>query len=424
MDDLTKRVYQAFDPAPLTSDVDSLYVELDDVRGSSCLVKSLADKIHLSNTLTCQLMTGHRGSGKTTELRKLQNELETAQEKYFVVFCEIDKDVDRNDIDFPDVLIAIVRQMAVQLKEREKIELKPGYFQQRWDGLKKLLTSEVTFEKVDLATGLLNLSVAIKSSPDTRMEIRKYLEPNTNSWIEAANDVMGEAVIELRKKDYVGLVIIVDDLDKMVMRPLPAAGCSTGEHFFINREAQLSSFACHLVYTMPIALAYSCKEQVIASLYNTSIPIVPMTKIKTREGARYDVGFDKFKELIDKRLGKAGAGKEDVFEEGVCDQLIELSGGQPRELMNLIRNSIIGGDLPISTSEITRTIRQIEHAYTRQLQKKHWEIIKQVKKDHRIDRTEKKDKYWMELLDSRAVLLYVNDEEWYAVNPLVPEQKA
>lgn len=424
MSDLIKKVYQVFDPAPLTEDVKELYVNLDEVRGSSGFVSELANKIILSEKLTCQLVTGHRGSGKTTELRKLQYELENSREKLFVVFCEIDKDVDRNDIDFPDVLIAIVRQMATQLNDRLKIELKPGYFKQRWDELNKLLSSKVTIEKVDLQTGLLKFSAAIKSSPDTRMEIRKHLEPTTNSWIDAANDVIGEAILELAKKGYNGLVIIVDDLDKMVLRPCPGADYSTGEHLFVNRESQLSAFMCHLIYTMPIALAYSCQERKIANLYSLPhIPIVPMTKIKTEKGENHRPGFERFEELIDKRLTKADAKKEEVFDDDVCGELIELSGGQPRELMNLIRESIAGGDLPISSSSVERAIRKIQHAYARQLQREHWDIIELVKKSHSFERTEKDDKYWMELLDSRAVLQYVNDKEWYSLNPLVPDRK-
>ncbi len=423
MSDLIKEVYRAFDPAPLTEEVKDLYVNLDEVRGNSGFVSGLANNIRLSDKLTCQLVTGHRGSGKTTELRKLQIELENSAEKLFVVFCEIDKDVDRNDIDFPDVLIAIVRQMATQLNERLGIKLKPGYFKQRWDELKTLLSSEVEFEDVGLQSGLLNVSAAIKSSPDTRMKIRKHLEPTTNSWIDAANDVIGEAILELDKKGYNGLVIIVDDLDKMVLRPHSDAGCSTGEHLFVNRESQLSAFKCHLIYTMPIALAYSCQERKIANLYSLPhIPIVPMTKIKTDIGADYKPGFERFEELIDKRLARAGAKKEEVFGDNVCDQLIELSGGQPRELMTLIRESIAGGELPISSSSVERATRKIQHAYARLLQREHWDIIEQVKESHSFERTDELDKYWMDLLDSRAVLQYVNDKEWYALNPLVPDR--
>ena len=423
MSDLIKEVYRAFDPAPLTEEVKDLYVNLDEVRGNSGFVSGLANNIRLSDKLTCQLVTGHRGSGKTTELRKLQIELENSAEKLFVVFCEIDKDVDRNDIDFPDVLIAIVRQMATQLNERLGIKLKPGYFKQRWDELKTLLSSEVEFEDVGLQSGLLNVSAAIKSSPDTRMKIRKHLEPTTNSWIDAANDVIGEAILELDKKGYNGLVIIVDDLDKMVLRPHSDAGCSTGEHLFVNRESQLSAFKCHLIYTMPIALAYSCQERKIANLYSLPhIPIVPMTKIKTDAGVDYRPGFERFEELIDKRLARAGAKKEEVFGDNVCDQLIELSGGQPRELMTLIRESIAGGELPISSSSVERATRKIQHAYARLLQREHWDIIEQVKESHSFERTDELDKYWMDLLDSRAVLQYVNDKEWYALNPLVPDR--
>lgn len=174
---------------------------------------------------------------------------------------------------------------------------------------------------------------------------------------------------------------------------------------------------------MPIALAYSCQERKIANLYSLPhIPIVPMTKIKTDIGADYKPGFERFEELIDKRLARAGAKKEEVFGDNVCDQLIELSGGQPRELMTLIRESIAGGELPISSSSVERATRKIQHAYARLLQREHWDIIEQVKESHSFERTDELDKYWMDLLDSRAVLQYVNDKEWYALNPLVPDR--
>ena len=55
----------------------------------------------------------------------------------------------------------------------------------------------------------------------------------------------------------------------------------------------------------------------------------------------------------------------------------------------------------------------------RQLHKEHLKIIDQVRKNHDYQCSDEYDKYWMELLESRAVLQYVNGEEWYAVNPLV-----
>lgn len=422
MADLAKRVYRAFDPAPLTAESNDLYVELDDVRGNLGLVNNLAKRIRLSEKPTCQIVAGHRGSGKTTELRRLQQELETGPEKVFVVFCETDDDLDRNDVDFPDVLIAIVRQMAQQLREQADIELEPGYFEDRWNRLKDLFTTEIDFTNVTLDAGLLKIASAIKSSPDVRAKIREALEPDTNNWLYAANEVIGEAKTVLKQKGFQGLAVIVDDLDKMVLRPHAAVGCSTGEYLFVHREAQLSDFLCHMVYTMPLALAYSGRERDIANLYGATPPVVPMTQIKKRGGGRHAQGFKRFREIIAKRLKKAKAKEQEIFESNnVRDSLIELSGGQPRELMILVREAIIGGELPISAKAVDRAAHEGRRAYARQIRAEHTPIIDQVRREHAFARAAQSDPLFLDLLDSRAILQYRNDDEWYGVNPLVPE---
>lgn len=417
-----KRIYQVFDPAPLTEDETDLYVDLDEVRGSSGLVNKLAQTIRLSGKPTCQLLAGHRGSGKSTELKRLQVKLESGPEKFFTVFCEILEDIEPNDVDFPDVLIAIIRQMAEQFHKRLEIRLKPGYFKQRWEEIKNLLGSDVDFTKAELGVGLAKFSAAIKSSPNTRLEIRKNLEPRTNSWIDAANDVISDAALKLSSKNYVGLVIIVDGLDKMTLRPHPEVGCSTAEYLFAERHAQLTAFNCHLIYTMPIALAYSCRERDIANLYGCAAPpVVPMTMIFDATGRKNKAGFGKFRELIRRRLKKAGAKDNDVFDNtSTCDKIIEYSGGQPRELITLIRDSIIEAELPITLSTIEKVARKARHAYARQLRQEHWAIIEQVRRDHALRRKEENDLLYMELLDNRAILQYENGGEWYGLNPLLP----
>jgi len=417
-----KEIYRVFDPEPLSAGEESLYVDLDSVRGSSGLVRELTQKIRLSANPTCQLLAGHRGSGKSTELRQVQKKLESGNEKFFSVFCEVNQDLDPNDVDFPDVLIAIVRQIAERFHKKLKIKLKPGYFKQRWGELKGVLGAKVTLEQLELDAGLAKFSAAIKSSPNIREEIRKALEPHTNNWIYAANEVIGEAVLRLSKKGYKGLVVIVDGLDKISLRQHPTAGCTVAEYLFVNRCAQLTAFNCHLIYAMPLALAYSCAERTIANLYGyTAPPVVPMTKIIDAEGNRHQEGFDKLKSLIEMRLNKAGVKKEDVFKEGVIDKVIECSGGQPRELINLVRESIVEGELPIGTSTLESIARKITHAYARQLREEHWKIIDQVRRDHILKRDKENDPLCMELLDSRAILQYKNEKEWYGVNPLLPK---
>ena len=257
-------MYREFGPDPIKPERQTeLYVDLEEVRGSTHAVSRLHERIgRADGKATCQVLAGHKGSGKSTELFRLKKELESGPQSFFVVYVKADEDIDRNDVDFPDILIAVVRQMATQLKGREGIKLEPGYFKDRLQGLGKLLTSDIDFESFELGAGLFKVAGKIKDSPDARKEIRKLLEPDTNNLLQAANDVIGQAALKLREKGKAGLVILLDDLDKMTVRRHDA-GCTTDEYLFVNRAAQLTAFMCHVVYTIPISLAYSHQEQAV-----------------------------------------------------------------------------------------------------------------------------------------------------------------
>jgi hypothetical protein len=418
-----KRIYRAFDPAPLCGDQSDLYVPLDDVRGSSSLVPRLTKPIRFSDKATFQLLAGHIGSGKSTELRRVQEDLETKDERFFTVFCQVLEDIDPGDADFPDVLLAIMRQVAADFRTRLQIELKPGYLRQRLEEVKKLLGSEVKLESLAIDSALGNFTAAIKSSPTTRDEIRKALTATTERWIDAANDVLGEALTQAQKKGYAGLAIIVDDLDKLSMLHEPELRGSIAERLYMERHVQLTSFRCHMIYTIPIALAYSCKEREIANRYATTAPVVPMTKVADIEGNRYEPGFERFRTVIARRLKDAGAAEKDVFASGtVRDRIIECSGGQPRFLITMIRDAIVEGDLPLAEATVNTVARKATHSYSRQLQKEHWRIIEEVRKTHALERTEKNASLCMDLLASGAVLQYLNEKEWYAPNPLLPKR--
>ena len=364
MDSLIRRIYQQFATRALTADEQSLYVDLDPARGDVNVAQRLERSIRLAGEPTCQVLAGHDGTGKSTELFRLQRRLQTPDEygkRWFTVFCQADRDVNRNDVDFPEVLIAVVRQVAEQLSEREQITLTPGYFADRIRRLKDLLGREVDFDKFDLTTGMMKLSGVIRNSPDARADVRKLLEPDTGNLIDAANDVIGEATLRLSERGWGGLAIIIDDLDKMVLRSHESAKCTTLEYLFVHRAAQLRAFRCHVVYTMPLELPYSSAEQTIENLYG-KVEVVPMTKLATRPPAIdvYEPGVELFRQVIRRRLAAAAADESDLFggDDALRDRLIRLTGGQPTELMTLVREAIVGGDdLPVRPAALDRIVR-------------------------------------------------------------------
>jgi len=431
MSNPARRIYQKFDPAqPLdreTHESASLYVDLDDVRGKSAVCKRLENRIRLSDRETCQVLAGHHGSGKSTELFSLKSELEKSANGtlgYFVVYCDVDEDIDRNDVDFPEILVAVIRQTAAQLRKKAKIELKPGYFKDRFQRLKELATTKVSFEGLELDAGLMSLSASLKSGPDTRAEIRKLLEPDTTNWLKAANDVLGEAKVELNKKGYAGLVILLDNLDKMVTRPHADAGRSAEEYLFIHRAAQLTGFLCHTVYTMPLSLAHSHHEPAIRNLYGGHVPVVPMIKIRTRPPAvKPDAaGMKRMREMIDVRANAAGAARKNLFDsDKTCDALIALTGGQPKELMTFVRDGIATHGLPITAKSLERIRIDGRREYARFLREEHTPVLRAIRENGKLPRSEKNENVIRELIDSRAILQYINDDEWYGLNPLIED---
>ena len=425
-----KKIYAEFSPVPLQSEQQNLYVDLNSARGDALgIVRQLQRKIELSDKPTCQVLTGHRGSGKSTELWQLQHHLQDpgAGEKRFVVFVRADDHMDRNDIDFPEVLIALVKQLVDELEKRENITLKPGYFKDRWARLKSLFGSDIDFDNITLSVGLAKISMPLKNSPDVRQALRKQLDADAGNWLTAANEVIAEAKLALSKKGYQDLVIIVDDLDKMITRQHESAECTTTEYLFVHRAAQLSAFQCHIIYTIPLELAYSHHESTLKELYGGAVPVIPMTKIATPppNAQPHEAGLNCFRKIIQQRLQQAGAEHADLFADAEVETaLIQLSGGQPTELMTLIREAIIAADLPIQLSAVERGRTEALRSYRRQLRPEHWPILQQAQNRGQVTRTVENEQTFRQLLESRALLLYRNGEEWYAPHPVVAELTA
>jgi len=427
--EISNAIFKIFTVQPLRLDQMNLYVPLDKFRGiaekeTRGVVEKIAGYVQSAGAagrFTAQVLAGHKGSGKSTELVRLKNLLETQSPKYFVVHCMADEDIDRNDVDFPEVLIAIVRQLAKQVKEREYITLKPGYFKSRFDWWADVFNSPIELEKFDIDTGFGKISGAIKNSPSSREKVRKFMEPDSDKLLDAANDVISKATMELTKKGYAGLVIIVDDLDKMIVKPIGDGKTDSDKHLFLNRSPQMTGFHCQIVFAMPLSLAYSNSQQV-KDRYCNRLPIVPMVKIRTKppKSKDYKPGIQAMRQMIDARLKAANIPFATVFEsDSVCHSLIKLSGGQPSALMGMIPEAVISEGLPISDLSLERIRRENKRDYKRPLMLEDWQILEVIRRGEPFERSADQEERFRLLLESRSILQYVNDEEWYGLNPFV-----
>ncbi len=419
--ELQKKLYRLFDPDVCQ---DNLYVSLDKARGSQNVIKDLANKIYLSEKPTYQLLAGHRGSGKSTELIRLKNELKNGDEKYFVVSFDIVDagNIEPQDVEFSEVLLAIISHLAQEIKKAFKHDIKDTYLKELLKDIKNIMVSEIDFTEIDLSIGFAKLSGALSKNPELRKNLRKSVSPKANQWIDAANSYIDKAREIVANYHYSGLVIIVDGLDKLTTSiDLTQKPCA--ERLFENWETQLRSLNCHMLYTIPIDLAYSKSERSIATSFGaTAPPIIPMTQIYDSDNHETE-GFQLFEEIVKKRIHVANVQMGDIFsdETNVLKEIITKSGGQPRELMVLIRSAMTVGNWPINKDDINNAAKNITNSYSRQLFKEHWKEIEIVRHKHQFERSVDNDRICMDLLSMRAVLQYRNGNEWYNLNPLLPD---
>lgn len=417
-----ERLYQKSDPAKPLEPHDLRYISCEGVRGNGDLIARVANAIRRSDDPMHLLFTGHRGAGKSTELLRLQERLANpllGEDRFFVVYFEADEeDIDVNDVDYPDLLLAMIRQVGKALREREQIELRPARLVRFFEDMKTLLGSEVVFEKVDLDTKIAKFTAAIKSSPTARADIRRALEPNVSSLIQAANDLLDEAVTRLKVIGYRDLVLIVDNLDRIVLRDIPDSQYNTQEQLFINRGSQLAEIRCHVVYTVPISLIYSPKATMLTTIFSKDTFTLPMVKVINRERQDNPAGLKAMEDMVRARLTDASVTEAIAFDSTeTLDHLCRMSGGHARNLLILLRSACDYLDaLPVTRTVLEEAIQGMRTAYERALNRpEFFDTLRQIDETQDLPGTADEQV----LLYNLSVLEYINGEPCYAVNPIV-----
>jgi hypothetical protein len=423
-EELLTQIYNAFDPKrPLEPD-DPFYVNCHEVRGQENIVNEVGRNIVLSDEPTYQLYTGHRGVGKSTELRRLRRHLEERQ--YKVVYFEATDDLDDTDAQYTDILLSCTRHLLETLKE----EANPGplvnWLQSRWQSLKELALTEVAFENLQLEGQIAQfakLTATLRQVPSTRQKIREQVDNYSVSLIEALNDFIAEAQRNLHAKE---LVIIADNLDRIQLIPREN-GKTNHDEIFIDHSSQMCRLGCNVIYTVPISLVYSNRASQLRNTYG-NCHVLPMVMVRLKDGTLHPPGLAKMKELIQKRVGKFTemALVPEVFEsDTVLESLCLISGGHMRELMQLVQTALNWTDeLPIRRQALLRAIAKGREDYRNAVDEVDWAKLAEVAQTKRIPN----DDDYRELLFNRCVLEYrlVQETEddfqtlrWHDVHPLI-----
>lgn len=428
MADAITRLVRACAPNEPVGPDDPRYVNCDDVRGEN-LARLYERTLRRADPERpeVRVFAGHRGVGKTSELQRLKRFLEKPKHEgdrpFLVLYSDVSRSLDLNDLDFPDLLVFLAAELQRQLREA-KI---PGYsapseyLQRLWSDFKGLLGSDVSLGGAEVEVPYGKLALELKNRPSARSELRQAIERQSTSLLFGLNDLLGEATVRLRESGHEGLVLIVDGLDKLTYRELDHSGTSTHERLFIQRSEQLASLQTHVVYTVPISLIYSPEFAQLEQTFGGHQVPVPMIRLHEKDDPEPEgetPGLAKLRQILEARSRHAGVDFEEIFdEEKTCRRLCEMTGGHPRHLMMFLQAAANEVDeLPITRDAVEKAVRNYANSLFREVPDAFWPHLRKFD----VPQSDiPKDETHQQMLFYLHVFEYMNGEPWYEVNPVL-----
>lgn len=175
-------------------------------------------------------LSGHRGTGKTTELLKLKNEIDETT-CFFTVFCDLsDEELDVNNIDFIDIVILILEKLIEALKEKnidiphKKIESFYSWYDQRITEINNQTDESASIE-IEGKVGINLLSLfslvtktkgKLSGSNSTKETIRTVFKNKFSDFSLKFNEFIVNIKQHLEEKqEFKDLLFIIDGFEKI-----------------------------------------------------------------------------------------------------------------------------------------------------------------------------------------------------------------
>ncbi len=359
------------------------------------------------------LLTGHLGCGKSTELNRLAADPEIIKQ-FLVVKYNVQDVVNLVDrgTDYTDFLLSLCSVLFTRVSQDLLTEpvLKRA---QRWiedissnEGLERLqIRSEDPLWK--RVSGFFeNIVTVLTLEINTRAHLRDLVGRNLSELIKLINFLIERVQAQLEDSNR-ELLVIVDDLEKI-------PDINLTRQLFVEAATYMASPSCKIIYTLPNALYYSTDIQIVADRIGEPYSLGNIRLFRSRDGDPDPEGFGFMKKFIGNRI------RLNLIEEDACQTAISFSGGVVRDLVRILRKSVIHAleeeQKVISQDHVEAVVIQLRSEYYRALDASHYRVAGQVIAGEAVapeDRIK-----MMELYSNRSLLEYQNGDCWSMPHPI------
>jgi len=356
------------------------------------------------------LFTGHRGSGKTTELNKLLAELE---DEFLIVHFSLLEALNTFDVNYVDLLLALGTRLvqeatSEQVIPRGKADLIKEelldhiwqWFQRQLHGLEfRPAVPEASLSaKLHLLT--LELEGKVATEALTRQRLRERLELRLSELIEWMNFV----VDEIRRRTEKRTLIVVEDIDKLDLEP--------ARRLFLEHARTLTAPRAMIIYSFPIALRYSTDFPQISPGFDEHF-VLPNVRLNRREDGPDEAGRARMRQVVRRRLA------EGLIEPQALETAVEASGGLMRTLVRLVRRAAVTavsrGARAITGADVEKAVLKVRADYQAVLNDADYAVLAARHADKRLSSEPEVQR----LLHNLSLLEYADGEPWCDVHPVV-----
>jgi len=418
---------------------DQRYTDLSKARSTRELLKlrHYLDNCATSGGWASAAFIGHRGSGKSTELKRLEGELAG---QFTSLHLMVDNSL-QLDCDYTDLLLWLV-DSVVNYFEKESLPLDHAtakavadWFAERTietaDALKSEISLETTAEakaKAGVDIGFLAYSVKLLArlkarvvgNREHRKLARQKLQNYSDELLQRVNDLLADARETLAANGRPArLLIIQDNLDRL--------GRDAALRLFRDNGDFLKRIEADCIWTAPINSRLSPFG--IHNLFN-NVFSMPTIKVHDRTNKKVESGINGLVALVEKRIEI-----KSVFSSSdVVAYLAQMSGGSVRDLLRLVGEAQLAaqvdGKATIDLDSAKEAVKKLRldfqglfvpgDAYYPLLS-----AVAATKQDAVTTASGSPEQaannraFFAELLVNGSILEYNGDERWFDVHPVI-----
>ena len=407
-DDVLRGFIRACKPEEPVSPDDHRHFDFDDpalhLRGAPWRER-LAKVIRLSSEPRAQLVTGLRGSGKTTELRQLRETLQ--RDGYHVVMADAGQWIgDERPLETEDLMLALV----LSLYPDGKPDATRTWVREYVTKAHKFLSSDLGLEG-EVAGVHLQLT-----TDETVFErVAKHLR-DRDGLRRKIHSLLADAA-EASRKAGEELVILLDGAEKRGVGELHERERRTEFHnhwfgSFILRGRDLKP-PVHVVYTVPPFMVRRGAE--LAANFGSELHFLPMVRVFGRDSKLDMVGVEALAQALFKRV------PAEYFADDVTPRwLAAQSGGYVRDLLRFVTEMVYQVD---DADQFTRAhaeaaVSRIRQTYIEALVREDKDVLAKVHPNKTFPDEEAAQLRMDSLLQGFKMFRYHNGEAWYDAHPL------